>query len=98
MAPKVREGDAVVALSGKWISWAHTAFAYSAFIGALVTGLFLHYHKIVENEYYVHQSLVISFRVVAYQSRDTPKNGSLQSLLRLETAIPNAPFFNSSSP
>ncbi|KAL8785918.1 MAG: hypothetical protein Q9213_003067 [Squamulea squamosa] len=52
MAPKVRDGDAVVALSGKWISWAHTAMAYSAFVGALVTGLSLHYHKIVENEYY----------------------------------------------
>ncbi|KAL8821686.1 MAG: hypothetical protein Q9223_000323 [Gallowayella weberi] len=52
MAPKVREGDAVVALSGKWISWAHTAMAYTAFVGALVTGLSLHYHKIVENEYY----------------------------------------------
>ncbi|KAL8681276.1 MAG: hypothetical protein Q9186_002587 [Xanthomendoza sp. 1 TL-2023] len=52
MAPKIREGDAVVALSGKWISWAHTAMAYAAFIGALLTGLSLHYHKIVENEYY----------------------------------------------
>ncbi|KAI4279393.1 MAG: hypothetical protein LQ337_000316 [Flavoplaca oasis] len=52
MAPKVREGDAVVALSGKWVSWAHTAMAYSAFVGALVTGLALHYQKIVQNEYY----------------------------------------------
>ncbi|KAL8953607.1 MAG: hypothetical protein Q9222_000533 [Ikaeria aurantiellina] len=52
MAPKARDGDVVVALSGKWISWAHTAVAYSAFIGALVTGLSLHYHKIVQNEYY----------------------------------------------
>ena len=53
MAPKVREGDAIVALSGKWVSWAHTAMAYSAFVGALVTGLALHYQKIVQNEYYV---------------------------------------------
>ncbi|KAL8900557.1 MAG: hypothetical protein Q9192_001001 [Flavoplaca navasiana] len=52
MAPKVREGDAVVAISGKWVSWAHTAMAYSAFVGALVTGLALHYQKIVQNEYY----------------------------------------------
>ncbi|KAI4141615.1 MAG: hypothetical protein L6R39_005266 [Caloplaca ligustica] len=52
MAPKFREGDTVVAISGKWVSWLHTAVAYSAFIGALVTGLWLHYHKIVENEYY----------------------------------------------
>ncbi|KAL8705524.1 MAG: hypothetical protein Q9201_001341 [Fulgogasparrea decipioides] len=52
MAPKFREGDAVVAFSGKWVSWAHTMVAYSAFIGALVVGLSLHYHKIVQNEYY----------------------------------------------
>ncbi|KAL9099254.1 MAG: hypothetical protein Q9163_005219 [Psora crenata] len=52
MAPRVRERDVVFALSGKWVSWAHTAIAYSAFIGALITGIYLHYHKIVENEYY----------------------------------------------
>ncbi|KAL8663265.1 MAG: hypothetical protein Q9202_004014 [Teloschistes flavicans] len=52
MAPKFREGNAVVALSGKWISWAHTFVAYSAFLGALVVGLSLHYQKIVQNEYY----------------------------------------------
>ncbi|KAL8780242.1 MAG: hypothetical protein Q9203_000273 [Teloschistes exilis] len=52
MAPRFREGDAVVALSGKWISWAHTLVAYSAFLGALVVGLSLHYQKIVQNEYY----------------------------------------------
>lgn len=53
MAPKFKDGDIVVALSGKWISWTHTVVAYSAFVGALITGLYLHYHKIVENEYYV---------------------------------------------
>ena len=53
MAPKLKEGGVAVVLSGKWVSWAHTAVAYSAFIGALITGLYLHYHKIVENEYYV---------------------------------------------
>ncbi|KAI4189698.1 MAG: hypothetical protein LQ348_003761 [Seirophora lacunosa] len=52
MAPKFREGDVVVAFSGTWVSWVHTVVAYSAFIGALVTGLSLHYKKIVENEYY----------------------------------------------
>jgi len=51
MAPKFKEGE-VVSFSGKWISWAHTIVAYSAFIGALITGLSLHYHKIVQNEYY----------------------------------------------
>ena len=53
MAPKHRDGDVVVAVSGKWVSWAHTVVAYTAFLGALVTGLYLHYHKIVQNEYYV---------------------------------------------
>lgn len=43
----------MVAFSGAWVSWAHTVVAYAAFLGALVTGLSLHYHKIVENEYYV---------------------------------------------
>ena len=52
MAPKYRDGDVVVAFSGKWVSWAHTVVAYTAFIGALLTGLSLHYHKIVQNEYY----------------------------------------------
>lgn len=42
----------VVAFSGKWISWAHTVAAYSAFLGALITGLSLHYEKIVQNEHY----------------------------------------------
>lgn len=48
-----KDGDVAVALSGKWVSWTHTLVAYGAFLGALVTGLYLHYHKIVENEYYV---------------------------------------------
>lgn len=53
MPPKFKDGDVVVALSGKWVSWVHTVVAYSAFLGALFAGLYLHYHKIVENEYYV---------------------------------------------
>lgn len=58
MAPKFREGDTVVAFSGKWVSWLHTVVAYSAFIGALVTGLACHYQKLVENEYYVRDRLI----------------------------------------
>ena len=50
MPPKSKEA---VTFSGAWISWAHTVVAYTAFLGALITGLYLHYHKIVENEYYV---------------------------------------------
>ena len=30
MAPKFKDGDVVVAFSGKWVSWAHTVVAYSA--------------------------------------------------------------------
>lgn len=41
-----------VQFNGKWVSWAHTLVAYSAFIGALIVGCWLHYHKIVQNEHY----------------------------------------------
>ena len=50
MPPRSKDG---ITFSGAWISWAHTVVAYTAFLGALITGLCLHYHKIVENEYYV---------------------------------------------
>lgn len=53
MAPRYRERDTVIAFNGKWISWAHTVVAYSAFLGALAVGIALHYHKIVQNEHYV---------------------------------------------
>jgi hypothetical protein len=52
MAPKFKDGDVVFALSGKWVSWTHTAVAYAAFLSALIVGVSLHYHKIVQNEYY----------------------------------------------
>lgn len=52
MAPKHKDGDVVATFSGRWISWAHTVAAYAAFTGALVVGMSLHYHKIVQNEYY----------------------------------------------
>ncbi|KKA23469.1 Integral plasma membrane protein [Rasamsonia emersonii CBS 393.64] len=38
--------------NGKWVSWAHTLFAAIAFLGALIVGMKLHFHKIVQNEYY----------------------------------------------
>ncbi|KAL8289394.1 hypothetical protein RB597_001143 [Gaeumannomyces tritici] len=52
--PKYKDKDAGVLLSlnGKWVSWLHTAMAYSAFLLALAVGLYLHYHKIVQNEWY----------------------------------------------
>jgi hypothetical protein len=52
MAPKFRDGDTIVAVNGKWVSWAHTVFAAAAFLGALIVGLSLHFHKIVQNQYY----------------------------------------------
>lgn len=52
MAPKFKDGDVVLAFSGKWVSWAHTAIAYAAFLSALIVGVSLHYHKIVQNEHY----------------------------------------------
>ncbi|KAL9107133.1 MAG: hypothetical protein Q9227_007913 [Pyrenula ochraceoflavens] len=52
MAPKFKDGDTVVSVNGKWAAWTHTAVAYAAFIGALIVGCWLHYHKIVQNEHY----------------------------------------------
>ncbi|KAG5297368.1 calcofluor white hypersensitive protein [Histoplasma ohiense] len=52
MAPKFKDGDTVVSINGRWVSWAHTLAAYTAFLGALIVGMRLHYHKIVQNEYY----------------------------------------------
>ncbi|CAG8980785.1 hypothetical protein HYALB_00010690 [Hymenoscyphus albidus] len=52
MAPKLKDGDVVLAFSGKWVSWIHTIAAYCAFISALIVGVSLHYHKIVQNEHY----------------------------------------------
>lgn len=71
MAPKFKDGDVVLAFSGKWVSWVHTAVAYgmghsnrtilkvkvliscvAAFLSALIVGVSLHYHKIVQNEHY----------------------------------------------
>ncbi|KAH7138217.1 calcofluor white hypersensitive protein-like protein [Dendryphion nanum] len=52
MALKDKGGETLATLNGKWISYSHTLMAYCAFVGALVVGLSLHYHKIVENEFY----------------------------------------------
>ncbi|KAI0427168.1 Frag1/DRAM/Sfk1 family protein [Xylaria sp. FL1042] len=45
-------GVALVSLNAKWVSWAHTGVAYTAFLSALVVGMSLHFHKIVRNQYY----------------------------------------------
>ncbi|KAJ5240150.1 hypothetical protein N7468_004769 [Penicillium chermesinum] len=52
MAPRIKDGDAVISINGKWISWAHTGAAYAAFFSALIVGVALHFHKIVQNEHY----------------------------------------------
>jgi len=52
MAPKFKDGEVVLAFSGIWVSWAHTALCYAAFLSALYVGVSLHYNKIVQNEYY----------------------------------------------
>ncbi|KAF1988198.1 hypothetical protein K402DRAFT_352122 [Aulographum hederae CBS 113979] len=52
MAPKFKDGDIVASFSAKWISWIHTGVAYTAFLGALIVGCWLHYTKIVQNEHY----------------------------------------------
>ncbi|KAJ4861990.1 frag1/DRAM/Sfk1 family domain-containing protein [Trichoderma breve] len=49
---KDKEGGVVLSFNGQWVSWAHTAVAYTAFISALIVGVSLHYHKIVQNEFY----------------------------------------------
>ncbi|KAL1841138.1 hypothetical protein VTJ49DRAFT_7363 [Mycothermus thermophilus] len=55
MAPsryKDKDAGVVLSFSGQWVSWSHTAIAYSAFLSALVIGCALHYRKIVQNEWY----------------------------------------------
>ncbi|CAK7199865.1 Protein cwh43 [Sporothrix eucalyptigena] len=54
MASRYKDKDAGVLLSfnGVWISWLHTAAAYAAFLSALFVGISLHYHKIVQNEWF----------------------------------------------
>ncbi|KAI5467087.1 Frag1/DRAM/Sfk1 family-domain-containing protein [Mariannaea sp. PMI_226] len=54
MASQYKDKDTGVVLSfnGRWVSWAHTTVAYTAFLSALIVGVSLHYHKIVQNEFY----------------------------------------------
>jgi len=67
MAPKFKDkdGEVLLSFSGKWISWAHTAAAYSAFISALIVGVSLHYHKIVQNEYWGYPEVPNNFHATA---------------------------------
>lgn len=47
MQPRSR--PPLVTISAGYISYAHTVLGFSAFFGALILGLCLHYHKIVKN-------------------------------------------------
>ena len=40
MASKSRDGDVVLSFSARYISYAHTAAAYAAFVGALIVGVY----------------------------------------------------------
>ncbi|KAH8590907.1 Frag1/DRAM/Sfk1 family-domain-containing protein [Bisporella sp. PMI_857] len=51
MAPRFKDGE-VLTFSAKWVSWIHTAAAYTAFLSAFFVGVSLHYHKIVQNEWF----------------------------------------------
>lgn len=44
----VSEG-AIIKFNAKYIAWTHAVCAYSAFVGALIVGCWLHYEKIVQN-------------------------------------------------
>ncbi|KAI2606778.1 Frag1/DRAM/Sfk1 family-domain-containing protein [Hypoxylon sp. NC1633] len=46
------DGTELISINAKWVSWTHTFVAYTAFVSALVVGVYLHYHKIVQNEFY----------------------------------------------
>lgn len=97
MAPRHKDGEVVVAISGTWISWTHTIAAYAAFLGALFSGLYLHYHKIVENEYYVGSHSARSERqMLMVLPRVTLMSGSLRFPPLLVTDTRSAPFSNSS--
>lgn len=53
--PRYKDKDAggvLLTFNAVWISYFHTAAAYSAFVCALVVGVSLHYHKIVQNEWF----------------------------------------------
>lgn len=89
MSPKYKDkdGEVLLSFSGKWISWAHTAAAYSksllggflacilltvplaAFISALIVGVSLHYHKIVQNEYYGYPQVCRQLPHVSFHNR-----------------------------
>ncbi|KAI0008258.1 Frag1/DRAM/Sfk1 family-domain-containing protein [Xylariaceae sp. FL0662B] len=49
---KDKETGVVFSFNARWVSWVHTVTAYTAFFSALIVGTYLHFHKIVSNEFY----------------------------------------------
>lgn len=47
-----KPGTSLLTVNGKYVGWAHTIVAMSAFLGALIIGCALHYKKIVQNEHF----------------------------------------------
>lgn len=52
MSKYSKPGQVLFKLNGSWISNSHTVCAYAAFFAALACGLVLHFHKIVQNEFF----------------------------------------------
>jgi len=48
----MRQGGTILTVNGSQVAFVHTLFALGAFGTALVLGCYLHYHKIVKNEWY----------------------------------------------
>lgn len=49
---KDKDSGVLFSFNGIWVSWLHTVVAYAAFFSALILGISLHYHKIVQNEWF----------------------------------------------
>ena len=97
MAPKSKDGEVVFSISGKWIAWTHTVVAYAAFFGALIVGSYLHYYKIVENEYFVSiQEYLQAYSLIG--PRVIRKNGFPPSPPPLAIDIQNVPSSSYLSP
>ncbi|CAG8533236.1 8088_t:CDS:2, partial [Scutellospora calospora] len=54
LATKKSNGNTVllITIPAKFVSYAHTALGYCAFLFAFFVGCYTHYHKIVKNEFY----------------------------------------------
>lgn len=83
----------VVSVNGRWVAYAHTFFAGSAFLGALVVGCWLHYIKIVTNEFFTYPQ---EWCVRGCEDGCADRLGFPACRLPLATGILNGPCFKSS--